>query len=107
MTPDQIAISRAARREDCAARGTIEIFQAHAEYEQQPEIIAKRTAEEQARKEREEWIASLPQKVNEWTQIINGEICDQIGNYICSLPKTGSSIEQIIASANAMAGGED
>jgi hypothetical protein len=58
-------------------------------------------AAEQRAAERAAWIATLPHKLDEWTFVERGEVVDQQGNFICSLPATGSSIEQIIAAADA------
>lgn len=62
---------------------------------------AKEEAAEKRAAEREVWISSLPHQLDEWTFIERGEVVDRHGNFICRLPATGSSVEQISAAAEA------
>jgi hypothetical protein len=57
-------------------------------------------AAKKAAAEREAWIKSLPKKVGGY-RIMRGEICDEIGNYLCNLPRTGSSLAEIKAAGDA------
>ena len=68
--------------------------------EREAEAAAKHAAEKAARAA---WIRSLPRELGGgfFVDYAAGAVVDGLGNFICRLPKTGSTVDEIISAADA------